>query len=80
MPLEVIQGNDKVSLILRDIVDVSDAIKMFDAIMEFKDLNLEVDINNASCIDFSIVQVLLVAKIIVRNNGTSLIICHKRDE
>lgn len=80
MPIEVITDDEKMLLILKDNVDISDAIKMFDSIMEFKDLDLEVDLNNASCIDFSIVQVLLVAKIIVRSNGTSLVICHKRDE
>lgn len=80
MPFEIIKEDKKVSMILKDNVSIRDAMEMLNVVKEFRDSDIEVDMKSVSSIDCSIVQILLVAKIILKANGVNLLIYDKSEE
>lgn len=80
MPFELKRGKKKSSLILKGSADISEVKDMQNALKESLNSDIEVDMNSASSVDFSILQLLIAAKAALKREGRSFVIKSKSED
>lgn len=80
MPFEIKKGKKKVSLALKDRVDISEAAEIWEAMKGKTTSDFEIDMANVSSMDCSILQLLLATQSSLKKNGANLRLTARSDE